>query len=80
MARWAARQCLIQHVPALLQGLNHAIDQIRLGGPVLASLPEASDQFGLPICTYLAVARKGRQNLLVSEILAPCLELLGCPA
>ena len=69
-----------QDVPALLQGLDHAVDQLRLGGAVLLSLPETPDQLGLPICTNLAVARKGRQDLLVSEVLAPSFELLGCPA
>ena len=69
-----------QDVPALLQGLDHAVDHLRLGGAGLPSLPEAPDQFGLSICADLAIARKGRQNLLVSEVLAPSLELLRCPA
>jgi len=67
-------------VPSLLQGLDHTVDHLLLGGTGLAPLREVPDQFGLSIWADLAITRKRRRNLLVSQILAPGLELLWCPA
>ena len=51
-----------------------------LGALAPCRCPKPSDQFGLPIGGHLAIARERRQHLLVPEVLAPSLELLGRPA
>ena len=67
----------LQSVPPLLQGADHMVDGLQLGAARLPSVSKMPDQFGLAMWANLAIARERRQHLLVPQILAPSLELLG---